>query len=172
LWRDLASGDACRAAPARWAMVAGARQSVPFLAGRLRPPALPAETAKRIARLIAELNDDEFQVRERASRELAKLGGAAVRPLRQALQETSSPEVRHRLRRLLEAREAEGGPPPPEQLRLLRAVRVLEQVDTSEGRQALEALAQEAPEGRLLEEVRAALGRLRPGAGGASRSGR
>lgn len=58
---------------------------------------------QRRRRLLADLDNDRFGVRERASAELAKLGRAVEPELRQALKETASAEVRARLRRLLAA---------------------------------------------------------------------
>src|SRR5262249_23493719 len=69
LWQDRASPDVCRATPAHWTLVAGARQSVPFMRPRLQGES-SAEARKRIARLIKQLSDDQFAAREEASRKL------------------------------------------------------------------------------------------------------
>lgn len=72
---------------------------VPVLAGLLLSPAMragPAEEAqaKRIARLIRQLGDDEFARREAATRELAALGKPALRALRNVAGSSEDPEVR------------------------------------------------------------------------------
>ena len=58
---------------------------------------------QRTRQLIADLNDDRFGVREKASHELAMLGRRVESELRGAMEETPSLEVRARLRRLLTA---------------------------------------------------------------------
>jgi WD40 repeat protein len=62
-----------------------------------------SQEAQRRRRLLAELDDDRFWVRERASDELLALGRAIEPELRQALSQAASLEVRARLRRLLVA---------------------------------------------------------------------
>src|SRR5262249_54349621 len=57
---------------------------------------------KKAAKWVAELNDDSFEAREAATRELEKLG-AAVRPLlSEALKGRPAPEARRRIVALLE----------------------------------------------------------------------
>ncbi len=58
-------------------------------------------TAERIARLIAELDHDDFAVREQASAALRQIGPPAEAALRKALAESPSAEVRRRARALL-----------------------------------------------------------------------
>lgn len=70
------------------------------LDGELPGEAVLAD-AQRIAWLIRELDDDDFAVRERATRELEKLG-QAVPALCQASRVSPSPEVRHRAAKVLE----------------------------------------------------------------------
>jgi RNA polymerase sigma factor (sigma-70 family) len=70
-WEDL-GGDAGKAYRAIGVLAAAPGQAVPFLAERVRPAAAP--DAKRVAKLLAELDDERFEVREQASRELQGLG--------------------------------------------------------------------------------------------------
>src|SRR5262249_40271975 len=111
------------------------------------------------------------EVRQAALKGLEQLGELAEPALRKALKGQPSAEVRLRAEQLL-ARIA-GAVTAPEQLRQLRAGETLEHLGTPEGRALLEALApgearawlealaQGAPEGRLTQEAKAALGRLR-----------
>jgi len=93
LWSDLYSQDGARAYRAVWTLTAGAKQSVPFLQNKLKPvpPVDPAEQ-KRIARLIVDLNSDDFDTREKASHELVKAVDMVESVLRKALDEQPAPE--------------------------------------------------------------------------------
>src|SRR5262249_14719126 len=115
-------------------------------------------SADRLRKLLADLNSDQFTVRENASAELAKLGESAVAGLRDALARDPSPEVARRLKVLLNkaaSREVSGGLLPN-----LRAVAGLGQTGSSDAQQLLGRLAEGAPQARLTEEAKAALGRL------------
>lgn len=169
LWKDLADPDPCRANPAVWTLVAASRQSVPLLKEHLRPVVF-GEDQKRIARLIKELDDNDFNVREHASDELENMGQAAVRMLRLALKNPSSAEVRHRIEHTLSHLQKGGSPPSPEELRTARAMRVLEQIGTVEARHVLETLAVGAAESELTLAAKAAVGRLSNGAANAPSS--
>jgi WD40 repeat protein len=62
----------------------------------LRPPDAPAR--QHIAVLLAQLDDDDYQVRERASAALKSLGWIAAEALKKAAKESKSAEVRIRAR--------------------------------------------------------------------------
>jgi WD40 repeat protein len=148
LWSDLAGYRARRANRAVWKLVTAARQAVPFLAEHLAP--LPAE---RVAQWVKDLDNKRYAVRARATQELER-GLDEVEPvLRRALKGGPSPEVRHRLERLL-ARV------PSERLRLGRAVAVLERLQSPPARDLLARFAKRSPEARLTQEAKAALERL------------
>jgi WD40 repeat protein len=154
-WGDLAGDDAAKADAAVSRLVRAPGQTVPFVREQLG--ANPLAEGKRIARLIADLDSDRFAVRERATAELAALGKVAEPALRQALTDSRSAEVRRRADELLKKL---GGPAvAPELLRALRALDVLEQIDTAEARQILAALAKGAEPG-VAREAKAALDRL------------
>jgi hypothetical protein len=153
LWTDLACEVAHTAYEAVCQLAARPTSSVPFLRSRLRPAVADSE---RTARLIADLDSDRFAARERATRELEKL--QAEPALRRALAADPSPEARRRIAHLLNRYEKAG--PPPEQLRELRVVEVLEQAGTPEAQQILELLARGAPGARLTEEASGAFQRL------------
>jgi hypothetical protein len=157
LWSDL-RGDADRAYAAVWRLAASPGQTLPLLRERLRLAAAADPT--RVARLIANLASPRFAVRDRATRDLAGLGDVVRVELRRALDGQPPLEVRQRVERLLE----QCGPssiPSGEHLRALRAVVILEDIGTPEARKVLEELAGGAPEARLTQEARTALGRLR-----------
>jgi hypothetical protein len=152
-WQGLASEDPRRAWRAVW-MLAGAPLSVAFLGQRLRPAA-PVDAAQ-VARWIAELDAEDFAVRQRAAAALSELGEIAAPALHRALEVRPSAEVRRRLGELLQ----ELSRPSPRQLQQVRALEALEYADTPAARHILEELAGGAPQARLTLEARAALGRL------------
>jgi WD domain, G-beta repeat len=162
VWKDLAAPDAAVAYRAVWALAAAGDQALPLLRQHLRPAA--ALPAGRLARLIKDLDHDEFAVREQASNALAKLGRAAEAALRKAAANPPSAEVKLRaeqlLARLSEANES------ADHLRELRALEVLEHAGTPEARRVLRTLAGGEPEAWLTQEAKSALQRLanRPGA--------
>ncbi|HTU20593.1 MAG TPA: hypothetical protein VMG10_21210 [Gemmataceae bacterium] len=57
-----------------------------------------AATCQRVLQLIEQLGDDSFLVREKASKDLADLGPATLRLLRQAIRTTADLEIRRRAR--------------------------------------------------------------------------
>jgi WD40 repeat protein len=155
-WNDLAGDDAARAFEAICSLVLAPGRAVPLLRAHLKPVA-PAD-AEKVRRWIANLDSEDFELRERASAELAKLGESAKALLRKALADPPSAEARKRLEALLAP--APRSLPTGEALRQARALEVLERIGTPEARQVLEVLAGGAGEARLTEEARAALDRL------------
>jgi hypothetical protein len=154
-WEDL-GGDAGKAYRAIGALGAAPEQTVPYLAERVRPVAAPA--AKRVAKLLADLDDEGFEVREQASRELEKLGRLAEPAMRKALADRPSAEARRRLAEVL--KKVVGATPTPEEVRALRIVEALEQAGTAAARRLLTDLAGGVPEARLTSEAKSALQRL------------
>jgi WD40 repeat protein len=158
LWSDLAGEDAAKAYRAIRALAAAPEPSIPFLRQHLRP--LPAPEPKHLARLIADLDGDQFAVREQATRELEQLGRQAGPRLQQVLAGRPSAEVRRRLEGLLQ--RLERFILSPEELRGWRAVEVLERIGTVEAQGILERLVREGPDTSLLaRDARASLERLR-----------
>jgi hypothetical protein len=161
LWADLGGEDARRAYQAVRALAARPQEAVPLLRDRLRAvaasPAFDDDPA-RIARLIANLDSAEFDARDKASKELEKLGKWAEPALRKALQDSPNLEVRKRIIRL---REAIARPTvSPERLQAERALEALERIGTGEARQALDAVSKEARNRWLRETVAGSLRRL------------
>ena len=159
LWADLHSQDASRAYRAVWTLAAGARQSIPFLQTHLKPAPLLGETErKKIASLIANLESDNFETREKADAELEKLAEIGEPVLRKALEGQPTPEIRDRLERILQRLQEPAK--VRERIRLVRANEVLEKIGSPESRQVLKSLAEGAPDCTLTQDARAALDRL------------
>jgi WD40 repeat protein len=156
LWSELA-GDRDEGTRAIKKLAATPEEAVPFLQERLRRA---AAVEVRASRLIADLDSDDFDVREKASSELEGLGPEAAFPLRLALQGSPSPEVRTRiekaLRKLKTSQEEQGFQPQSVWLSLA----VLEEVGTPAARQVLEELAKGPAKSTVTREAAAALERL------------
>jgi hypothetical protein len=157
LWADLGGADGRKVYAAVRLLRADPERSIPFLRERLKRPPDKLDENK-VKKLIADLDADEFRVREAASKELAKLGKSAESPLRAALAGSPSAEVKGRLERLLEVIGAETL--TPEQQRDIRAVRVLEQGGSPEGRKLLEELTGDSAPWWVIREAKAARERL------------
>jgi WD40 repeat protein len=156
LWADLADADAGRAHASAWRLVLDPARAVPLLRKRLRP--VPAPDAKRLHRLIAELDSDTFAVRRQARRELEQLGELAESALRAALQKKPSAEVRRQAKALLAKLDARIT--SPANLQALRAVAVLERIGSPEARAVLADLARGAADAWLTLQAKASLRRL------------
>jgi DNA-binding beta-propeller fold protein YncE len=158
LYTDLVNPDPAKARRAFTTLLAGSKQSIPYLQQRVRAVA-GLKIDPRVGKLIADLDAEEFEVRDKASEELAKVGESIVPALQQALAGDPSPEVKDRIHQLLK-RFKDQSKLTPDLMRVLEAVEVLEQVGTPEARQALEALARDSLQARIMQEVKAALERV------------
>src|SRR5262249_7828132 len=114
--------------------------------------------SKRLERLIADLDDQQFEVREQATRELAALAERAAPALRKALAGNPSPEVRRRLGALLD--RLDGVRPSAGAGRQGRAVEALELIGNAEARRLLDKLPAGSADEHLTQEAKAAAGRL------------
>jgi RNA polymerase sigma factor (sigma-70 family) len=153
-WKDLA-GDAAAGYAALGRLVSSPG-AVAFLGKQLQSMK-PVDT-KRIEQLIADLNDERFQVREQARKELTALDDLAASFLQKALAAGPPLETRLRLETLLN--RLDGASPSAETLRQIRAVEALESIGNAEAQRLLDKLAAGRGETRLTQEARAAAGRL------------
>ncbi|HEY7429033.1 MAG TPA: sigma-70 family RNA polymerase sigma factor [Gemmataceae bacterium] len=158
LWADLAGADAARAYRAIHQLAAAPESSLPFLRKRLQPAAPVDE--KRVARLLADLDNEDFAVRQKATAALRELSDQPLAAYRKALEGKPSLETRRRLEDLLEKAGSAWWDVSGERLRSLRAVEALELAGTKEAREILTVLAGGAPAARLSEQAKAALHRL------------
>jgi hypothetical protein len=155
LWTDLAGNDAARAFAAMRKLCASADQTVALIKRRVRPVAAP--DPKRLVKLLAELESDQFEPRRQAEAELLELGERAEPALRKALAGDPPLDLRHRLERLLKRSEKGLS---AELLRDLRALELLELIGSPEARRVIEGLAGGAPSARLTREASRASKRL------------
>jgi WD40 repeat protein len=151
LWSDLADADAAKAYRAVSAWLDAPDAAVAAFR-RLQRPDKPVD-AGRVNRLIADLDSDQFAIRDRASKELQALGPAAGRHLRQALAKSPSAEAARRIEAILASC-------PDEDLRGPRAVEVLEAAGTPAAKVLLAEWAKGDPTATTPREAAAALTRL------------
>ena len=111
------------------------------------------------ARLIANLDSDEFAVRDKASQQLARYGRVAEKPLRQELKNRPSLEVRRRVEDLL-ARMVDASDVIRAAPREIRCVELLESIGSAEARRVLQTLADGVGEAELTQEAKSSLARL------------
>jgi WD40 repeat protein len=156
LWKDLADADAAKADRAIWTLAASPQTTIPFLKSRLQPVA--TLDSQRLLQLITDLENDQFDTRQRATLELEKLGELAEAALLRALQGKPSPEVRKRAEGILE--KIQGPVTAPDTIRELRALEVLEKITTGESLKLLAHLGTGAPDARLTRLAQESQGRL------------
>jgi hypothetical protein len=154
LWNDLADDDPAKAYRAMHALANAGAPGVAFLKDHL-PPA-SAVDSKRVEKLIADLDSDQFAVRDAAAKELTKLGEGIAPLLNRALEGQPPREARRGIEAILNRLEAA---PSGETLRPLRAIQALEYAATLEAGDVLRKLAEGAPV-RQTREAKAVLERL------------
>ena len=154
-WRDLAGVDAGTAYQAMRRLAAAPTEAIPFLRKHLQ--AVPVVDEKRLAGLIADLDNEVFAVREKATKDLEHLGEVAVGACQKALQGQPSAEVRRRLESFLRKEAKSASEPRPERLRAVRAIEVLEHLGTLPAQELLKSLASGAPAARLTQDLNQAI---------------
>jgi hypothetical protein len=156
LWIDLGASGPSQHAIRR--LAAAPQSAVPFLKQRLQPD-LPRDG--RIARLLADLDSEEFAVREKASRELARMGKSVESALRAALGEKPSVEKRRRVQALLKALPRPQRPYrglAPEERRLLCVAILLDRIGTADALDLLRYLT-DANDLQTIVDDRSVIGR-------------
>ncbi len=155
-WQALAGDDATQAFAAMGQLAAAPKDTAALIKAQVNPAAPLDE--KRVNQLIAQLDDNDFQVREKASSELSALGERLVPMLKKALAANPPVEARKRLEELRE--KMTSTVLTGDRLRLVRSVEVLERIGTPEAKQLLRDLAGWAAQTLLTTQARAALERL------------
>jgi WD40 repeat protein len=157
-WARLAGDDAPAAYDAARTLVSAPAQALPYLAAHLAP--VESVDPERLARLIADLDSDQFADREKAAAEVEKIAEAASPALRKTLDGSPSAEVRRRLEAILARQSEELRNPTGDRLRLIRALEILELDGSGRAREILQSLAKGLPDVRLTKDAKASLARL------------
>jgi hypothetical protein len=155
LWCDLAAEPAA-AYRAQWELIDDAKGANDLLRRKM-PPVHIDTSEPRVRTLLADLDSEDFRKREAASRALETMESTVESQLRRAWTEAMSAEVRQRLHRLLDRLKRE---PNAEDLRLRRAVQVMELCGTDDARRLLRDWADGTAGIALTEQAKNALKRL------------
>ena len=99
-WTQLASGDASLSYRSFWTLAAGGESARAWLAAKVGGETAEVDAAV-IAEWLAQLDADEFAIRERATTQLAAQLAQARTAMEEELKRTTSAEVRTRLGRIL-----------------------------------------------------------------------
>ena len=151
LWETLNGKDAPRAAQAALALAACPEQTVEFLGKKLQ--VVPLADEERLDRLVADLDSDQFSVRQKAQGEVELRLAGHERLLRQTLAKATTLELRQRLEWLLERLH-------PERLRRARMLEILERIGVGPARRLLQTLAAQTEDVETAREAAAGLERM------------
>jgi WD40 repeat protein len=154
-WQALAAEDAAEGFAAVRAFAAVPEQAVAWISARVKP-AQPLD-GKRAEELIKQLDDDQFDARDRASDALFQMGELTLPVLDKALAGSLAAETRRRLEQV-RGKLTEPGL-RGDRLRVFRAVEVLERIGTPQARAVLQALAGGAPGALVTTSAQAVLNR-------------
>jgi len=157
LWADLADADASKAYQAIAHFSNSPGQAAALFKEHLKPAQDP-EPAE-VDKLVAALDSDDFEARQKAVDALAELGTGAREVLLKSLEAKPSLETRKRVEELIDKLKTGTPSLPRGILREIRAVEVLEGIDNKEARSLLESLAKGVNGARLTSEAAAALKR-------------
>jgi RNA polymerase sigma factor (sigma-70 family) len=155
-WTDLTSSNAVTGRRAVETLCVDPAQAVALLRERLLPVKPP--DSKQVARWIADLSSDDFEERRLATDQLERLGDLAEPALHAARAAKPPLEARRRITGLLT--KLRPAVLPPEALRAVRGVQVLEMIATPQARKVLAVLAGGATGARVTQEAQASLERL------------
>jgi WD40 repeat protein len=155
-WQELAMLDANRGMRAAWSLAA-APDSAAFLTKQLY-----LVDPEKIKKLLTDLNDSKFSMREKATNELERYGRWVEAGLRELADNPPGPEGKRRAERLLQKLNVPGAITlHQERLRQRRVLLVFEQVGNDVALKALSDLSTGAPEEDLRREAAESLARLR-----------
>lgn len=156
LWTNLGDADARKAYDALCSLLASPSGVPAFILRRIRLSFQYDRT--QVEKWVAQLDDEQFAVREEAKRKLKELGDQAEPALQSAMKRSSSVEQRRRVQELLS--HLNRSTHPPERILALRTVELLERIGTTEAKDALRIIAKESPGIVIQQNAEAALLRL------------
>jgi hypothetical protein len=154
-WNDLASKEVARAHRAMRALVNTPAQAVSLLQKHLRP----VPPVSNLADLVARLDSPLYKTRHKATRKLESLGELSRPALENSIKAKPSIEVLLRIKILLA--KLKRLPISLPELRVLRALDILEHIGDPKARALLQKMATAAPGAHPTEMAGAVLQRLK-----------
>jgi WD40 repeat protein len=155
-WEALAGADAAKALLSIRGLEVAPRDAVALFSRKLQPAeSLPPG---RLEELVKDLSNPVFETRQRAHEELERVGEVASPALKKVLSDRSPLDLRVRVEQLLA--DAATYQAPPDVLRALRALEVLEHIGTPEAREVVESMTKGAPGAWLTREAQATAARM------------
>jgi dipeptidyl aminopeptidase/acylaminoacyl peptidase len=156
LWRELAGDDIAASYRAWQLLAAHPKQATAFFEARV--PKLLSLDEPRLAKLVADLDSDDFAVRGKATEELVGGNELVEKALRKVLKEkTLALEAKRRLEQIIDTMG--NRPAGDERRRCQMALEVLERIGSADAKQVLKAFADGPAEAALTLEAKAALER-------------
>jgi WD40 repeat protein len=155
---ELVGTDGARAYRAVYRLSAAGRRELEFLKGCLKGDTDANE--RGIARLIADLDNEEFAKREKASQALEALGAVAEPAMRRALADSESAEAKRRIKRQLSKLDPGHEASHTAEVIRVRIIEALELNGTPEAQEMLLELAKGPGESLVAQEAKASLKRL------------
>ncbi|MBM3979997.1 MAG: hypothetical protein FJ304_06880 [Planctomycetes bacterium] len=159
-WDALLGTERAKATAAIRAFLAAAPDQVAYIGEKLGKIAVDKDALARVNKLLKELDADSFEVRDRATDELVKMGAIAQEAVKELADNAPNPEVGYRAKLVLR-RMTGGAAPVGTAGRLARVVRVLERADTEDARALLDKMAQGEYGFEVAPDARAARARLK-----------
>jgi WD40 repeat protein len=157
LWSYLAGDEDVATYQAMQRVVRESNRAVAFFEARVNK--LSSLDEPHLAKLVADLDSDEFAVRERATEELKSGNELVEKALRKVLKEKTVPlEAKRRLEQIIDT--LANRPAGDERRRRQAGLDVLERIGTPEAKQVLKTFADGPAEAELTREAKTALERL------------
>jgi hypothetical protein len=157
LWNNLGDRDSTKVFGALKQLVACRQRAVSAIEKHLAP--VRAADPRVLAGLITDLGNNSFAIRNRAAKSLESMRELAEPYLQKTCAGRISAEERARIEQIL--KKLKDSEPPPEELRKLRALEIIEYIGARDSERLLEMCANGAPESRFTQASKATLQRLR-----------
>lgn len=159
-WAQLGSYPSEKSHRGMYRLVASPKESVKFIRKALQMP--PFKSPPDLDKLLKDLDSNSFRVREKAMATLKKMGRTIAPALRKALAANPPLEVQLRLKQLLAPFERKKRPrrkgaqfrrPTAQEIQRIRAILVLDRINTPEAHEVLASLAGDAKLLQLFDDI-------------------
>lgn len=157
-WRQLASTNASEGYQAILRLTSSPDEALALFRKMLKPVP-PAPDRKALQTLMHQFDSQRFTERQTAARKLKDAGKAALPFLKAALTGGASTDLHQRAEQLIDEINSLTLPGSGD-IQWVRALEVLENINTPPAREVLKTLAQGRPDAGLTREAKAALTRL------------